>query len=180
MKLGPREISLLCSQNQFASATEVFCSLSRSGEVSFMDSRTALYMAATGVNVVKMWLEIPHLKITLVYGIQLSITLTTLSCKNLQHQDQFSILRPWVLLQEEYSYINIKNCCWKKLLFYQDMAVCFCSLSNILDFLFKDIFLSFTLGSYISQLNHLQLRALLEIYKIYDFDDAHFVFTFQN
>lgn len=42
-----RFLSLLCSQNQFAFATEVFCSLSRAGKVSFMDSCTALYMTAT-------------------------------------------------------------------------------------------------------------------------------------
>ena len=115
---GPeRFISLLCSQNQFACAAEVFYSLLRSGEVNFMDSCTALCMAATWVNVVKMWLEIPHLEITLVYRIQLSITLTTLSCNNLQHQDQFSILRHWVLLQEEHSYINMKKQLLKKIIF---------------------------------------------------------------
>ena len=105
MKLGPKEISFFfSSQNQFAFATEVFYSLSRLVKVSFMDPCTALYMTATWVNVVKMWLEVSYLKIISVYRIWPLITLTSLCFKNLQHQFWFSILRHWVLIQKEHYY----------------------------------------------------------------------------
>lgn len=97
----------------------VFPSLSRAEQVSFMDSWTALYMAATCLNVVKMQLEFSHLKITLVYGIQLSITLTTFTSGPIFHtQVLTSASGSTFLYQYEKSLLT-------KLLLYKDMSVCF-------------------------------------------------------
>lgn len=114
-----RFVSLLCSQNQFALATEVSHSLSRAEKVSFMDSCTTLYMTGTCLTAVKMQPEIPHLKITLVYRIQQSITLITPTSGPVFHTQALASASGRAFL---YQY---EKPLLTKLLFYKDMSVCF-------------------------------------------------------
>lgn len=119
MKLGPRDISF------FALLSKPICLCYWSVLFTFKIRGSKFYgfmhCFTYGSNLSKCSKDVTrnptHLEITLVYRIQLSITLTTLSCNNLQHQDSFSRLRHWVLLQEEHSYINMKKTVAKKIFF---------------------------------------------------------------
>lgn len=126
MKLGPREISFFA----LLSKPICFCdsSLSRAQEISFMDSCTALYMAAIWVIVVKMLRETPHLRITSVYRTWLPIILT-----NFTTSEPISCSQaPSPILERASLYLYEKLLL--KITFYQDMSVWFYCISNTLDY----------------------------------------------